>query len=563
MKSMFLNKLSLLETDPEMKEIRTINFKKGMNYIVDAGADQKKGNGVGKTTFLKLIDICMGARDRKYIYVDSDSGIINSELKDYISTSSIRVELELIDSFEKGAKQVKLGVDLFNRGQRYINGKKYTYGEYKKKLNEIIFDNKQDRPTFREMIGMFVRINQKKDSTGFLKYTDRMRDDEYRLTYSFFFDLGDQKTESKLFEISQEIKSQKKSLKEFKSINNIKSLDAITQKMGLITQDIEETQEQLSVLVDTKKYLENEQKVNEIKADYADVNNQLDKISYKLKRTESILRDAKAQQMEAVDLSVLQDLYDETSYEFGHIDKTFQELLRFNEELTQNKLDYFTRQLAKWSDKQSELNEVKRQLFEQHKGLIMLIEDNKIEQYTELQSSLGEYQEELGKNRQIFSTYKELNKMLSRSQEAYARLNDKAKSSGDIGKFNKYFSDYSKKLNGTEYILFKSDTTFPVGFQQKSSKGLSTGTKKSLMAAFDLAYQSYAESISKHVPNFIVYDLVEVLDNVSFTGLIDIVNKENCQFIVSVLKDKVSRLSNFSNSDVRLTLSETDLLFNK
>lgn len=560
---MFLNKLSLLETDPEIKEIRTIKFKKGMNYIVDAGVDQKKGNGVGKTTFLKLIDICMGARDRKYIYTNFDTGNINSELKDYISTSKIRVELELIDSFEKVAKQVNLGVDLFSKGRRYINGEKYGYNDYKKKLNEIIFDNEQDRPSFREMIGMFVRINQKKDITGFLKYKDKMQDDAYRLAYSFFFDLGDQKTESKIFEISQEIKSQKKSLKEFKNINNIKSLDAITQKIVLITQDIEETQEQLSVLVDTKKFLENEQKVNEIKADYADVNNQLDQVNYKLKRTESILEDAKAQQMEAVDLSVLQDLYDETSYEFGHIDKTFQELVRFNEELTQNKLDYFTRQLAKWYEKESVLSKVKRQLFEQHKGLIMLIEDNKIEQYTELQSSLGEYQEELGKNKQIFSTYERLNEMLSRSQEAYARLNDKDKSSDGIGKFNKYFSDYSKKLNGTEYLLFKSDTTFPVDIQQKNSKGLSTGTKKSLMAAFDLAYQSYAKSISKNIPNFIVHDLVEVLDNVSFNGLIDIVNKENCQFIVSVLMDKVSRLSNFSDSDVRLTLSETDLLFKK
>ena len=70
---MQINKLTIFETYSTDKVIRTIPFKKGMNFIVDSGNSTKKGNGVGKTTFLKLIDICLGANDRKYLYRDYET----------------------------------------------------------------------------------------------------------------------------------------------------------------------------------------------------------------------------------------------------------------------------------------------------------------------------------------------------------------------------------------------------------------------------------------------------------------------------------------------------------
>ncbi|GAA3622110.1 hypothetical protein [Secundilactobacillus similis] len=61
---MKLNKLQLLKTAPSLEVIRTVDFHDGMNFIVDAGSSQEKGNGVGKTTFLKLIDLCLGAKEK-------------------------------------------------------------------------------------------------------------------------------------------------------------------------------------------------------------------------------------------------------------------------------------------------------------------------------------------------------------------------------------------------------------------------------------------------------------------------------------------------------------------
>ena len=52
---MYIDNLQLIERK-ENKVIREVKFKKGVNFIVDAGSS-KNHNKVGKTTFLRLIDI--------------------------------------------------------------------------------------------------------------------------------------------------------------------------------------------------------------------------------------------------------------------------------------------------------------------------------------------------------------------------------------------------------------------------------------------------------------------------------------------------------------------------
>ncbi|WP_245526930.1 hypothetical protein [Coriobacterium glomerans] len=49
--------------------MREVSFHQGVNIIVDA-EDSRKQNKVGKTTFLKLIDVLMGAKNRKNVYAN-------------------------------------------------------------------------------------------------------------------------------------------------------------------------------------------------------------------------------------------------------------------------------------------------------------------------------------------------------------------------------------------------------------------------------------------------------------------------------------------------------------
>ena len=66
--------------------------------------------------------------------------------------------------------------------------------------------------------------------------------------------------------------------------------------------------------------------------------------------------------------------------------------------------------------------------------------------------------------------------------------------------FNVFFTPLAERINGESPILVYSPDTgkFPVSITELS--GSSTGTRKSLIAAFDLAYQQFAIANQIHAP---------------------------------------------------------------
>ena len=93
--------LKILKISTDKKTIREIHFKKGINLIVDNTPDFntneeiKTGNNVGKTTILKLIDFCFGAKP-EIIYSDNDSGKQTyNKVKDFLINNNVLITLEL------------------------------------------------------------------------------------------------------------------------------------------------------------------------------------------------------------------------------------------------------------------------------------------------------------------------------------------------------------------------------------------------------------------------------------------------------------------------------------
>ncbi|MBC1484158.1 DUF2326 domain-containing protein [Listeria sp. FSL L7-1509] len=560
---MYIKKLLLQETYPEVKSIREVLFKLGTNFIVDAGKYKEKGNGVGKTTALKLIDVCLGAKDKKYIYTDYEMDSENIDLKNYIHESKIQVIIELVDKWEdEDAIHKELKVDLFKGGKKYINGEKYKEADYWCELNKAIFNNYQNVPTFRQLIGMFVRINQKFDNNKFLKYLDSHTNAAiYENIYSYLFDLHSQDISTEILRLKGEIKEKEDDIQHLKKINRFKYVDVIKQKIGVLDKEIKELSEDLAVLIDTTKFKENEQKINEIKLTYSKINDLIDESMFKKKRSLSILESAKKESEESIDTSLLEKLYEETTKNFGKLGKTFTELVNFNKQLVQNKISYFEKQVIKWSSKIQVLEEKRESLFKEHKSVIMLIEDNKINEYTDIQDKLGNAREDLGRNKQIITVYNELNKELSSTQTNLNTLLDSLEKKEDsLSLFNRKFSEYSKMTNGEGYILFHKEKGFPLAIED-IEKGLSTGAKKSVIAAFDLAYQAFAVEIGKKVPKFIVHDVIETLDRIALESIVTIANDVQCQYIAAVLNEKIANHHSIKNEDIILTLSESERMF--
>ena len=79
---MFIKSLSIISKNTD-DVLRQIDFRNGMNFIVDSEKSEKH-NKVGKTTCLKLLDLSLGAKHKDAIYKDYETENINKPLKSLI-----------------------------------------------------------------------------------------------------------------------------------------------------------------------------------------------------------------------------------------------------------------------------------------------------------------------------------------------------------------------------------------------------------------------------------------------------------------------------------------------
>lgn len=133
-----------------------------------------------------------------------------------------------------------------------------------------------------------------------------------------------------------------------------------------------------------------------------------------------------------------------------------------------------------------------------------------------------------------------------------------------MASFNRHFKALAKKINDEEPLLVYNPQTgdFPVSISDMS--GTSTGTRKSLLAAYDLAYQQFAAEHNMQVPNFVVHDVMESIEGADLHAIVDAANAIDCQYIVAVLKEKLdsSHISQEEQERMQiLCLSMDDMVF--
>lgn len=560
---MYIKKLTLSESYPDEKVIREITFKKGVNFIVDArSTPAQRGNGIGKTTALKVLDICLGAKDKKYIYTDHEMDLENTDLKSYINDSKVYASLVLAESFDEGAIEYTIKVGLFERGFRYIDDEKYSLTDFWKELSKLIFSNQYDRPTFRQLIGMFVRIDQKSDNDKFLKYQNNFSSDaDYENIYSYLFRLNDHAAGAELLSLKERKKSLESDIKKLKSLNSISSINVIEQMLITVDKQIDATKKKLSVLVDIKEMQKNEDALVDVRSQYAALADAIDRNGFKAERYLSIVEEAELESEKSIDVGVLKNLHDEVKSNFTGIKKTFDDLVTFNRQLVTNKLDYFKTQLQQVQTRLGELTQQREQLLEQYKDVVVLIKNNDMDGYISLQGKLEDALREKGKLEKVLELYQSLAASLADCIEQIDNIDTKSVNPTEsIATFNEYFTPYSERITKEAYLLYLTEKTFPIGITNAKA-GLSTGTKKSVISAFDLAYQSYAAHEHIDAPRFIVHDVIETMDGYALDNTVQLVNEIGCQYIVAVLKEKVENNKYVQDDDIRLALAEDNKLF--
>lgn len=225
------------------------------------------------------------------------------------------------------------------------------------------------------------------------------------------------------------------------------------------------------------------------------------------------------------------------------------------------------------SQKKKTLIEAKRQtLLTKNKRYLSLIDKENIDEYEQLSDNLMQLRQRIGKCEEIIDTlvrYENNLTSLQENIESYSTGGSERKNGNEIyqirmDSFNKYFTPLAQKINEENPILVYSPDThkFPVSFSALS--GSSTGTRKSLIAAYDLAYQQFAIANQIQSPHFIVHDVVENVEGDDLRTIINIANGIDAQYIVAVLKEKLdsSHISKAEQEKLTiLQLSEDDKLF--
>lgn len=562
---MYIKSLSIFESFPSVKEVRKVPFKTGANFIVDSGEADEKGNNLGKTTVLRVIDICLGSQDRKYLYTDEELGIVNSELKSYINDSKIYAELVVQDSLDENIVKERhvLKVDLFTNGKRLIDDERYSLPDYYAELNKIFFHNEFSKPTFRQLLGMFVRVNVKDDNTKFLKFLDpRTTYVQYDNIYSYLFRLGSPELNERLLGLRQTHRTLAANLKQLLTMNNIKSINAIEQRALELAAEVQSVKQNISSIVDVEALKRNESEVSIVRAKYSTLVNQIDAYNFKLERIKDTLRIARSEQKHKIDARVLEELYADIKHEISSITKTFDELVAFNTQLINNKIAFFEKQEHEIGEALLSLESQKDDLFKQYRDVVTLIKNNDMGSYVSLQSRFEELTKERGKLEKIIELNAHLSKQISdvESETTLVEESSKVDPKAKLLQFNKFFTPYSESINDEPYYLYKNSDGFPMGIENTSSS-TSTGAKKSSIAAFDLAYQSYAKDAGIAAPNFIIHDVIETMDSKGLRHTIRLSNEIGCQYIAAVLRDKLSNIEGMSPSDIRLSLKKDDRFF--
>lgn len=553
---MYLRRMRLAEGIGENKEIRNVNFKVGLNIIVDDTTDSAtgQGNNVGKTTFLKLIDICLGAKDKKYIWTDNDTGSETTTLKNYIKDKKVYAELEI----ENDNITYSLKVELFDRGRRYINNEPYPYDDYVEKLNGIIFGI-QKPPTFRQLIGKFIRVKQKEDANTFLKYLHQNTTNaEYKNIYDFLFELSSHEDSERKLKLYNEIEQIKKDINQIIKLHKFSNIDDLSERIRIVQNTVRELEQKVKSMIYVEEYEKNLTSITKIKNEINAISDSIESLMFKIRKIETILS-KEEEKNDEFEESVLLEFYKDVERSLGNISKEFNELIEFNNSIKQNKINYYRKRLAILNSDLKKMLRVRASIIRDNKNVISIIDESNFKEFDNVHKELIEQSEQLGILSNVQEIYNDLNDQLEEKSEEYGEMNENVESLDNLSKFNEYLTKYSNDIFGQRLYLTR-ENTFPLKLSNVD-EGLGTGYRKTITLLLDIAYVSFLQELELDYPKFFVHDVLETVDEHNLSKIVEFINENESQFVFAILNEKIQGYSFIHKDDKVVSLSKDNKLF--
>lgn len=568
---MFIKRL-IISSPTEV--IRDIEFSSGLNLIIDDTpmTDSKStGNNVGKTTVLKLIDFCLGAK-ANIIYTDTENKKeVYDVVKDFLIDKEIKITLILTENFnDPEAKQLEIQRNFLShkKAVRKINGKTVLDKEFENELERCIMPGKEaEKPTFRQIISHNIRYKDE-NINNTLKTLDKFTTDiEYESLYLYLlgctFNEGAKK-QTLIAQINQEEtfrerleKKQTKTTYEIALALVDDEIEALNEKKSSF--NLNETLEQDLDLLNSTKY-----KINQISS-------QISKLEIRKNLIEESVVELE-QSISHIDLQQLKLLYNEVTANISGIHKTFEDLVAYHNNMVIEKVKYISQDLPEISQKIKAFREELARFLKEEKELTKKVA--KGDSFEELEKIIFELNEKY----RVKGEYESIISQLNEVEENINELNNKIVSidnylfSGDfetllkeqVKKFNKFFSSISQELYGEKYALTFKKMTNKKGQQfykfNAFNANMSSGKKQGEILCFDLAYLLFADEEQLPCLHFLLNDKKELMHDNQLIKVAEFIQSQNIQLVISILKDKLPTAV-LDKAHIAVELSQKNKLF--
>lgn len=539
--------------------IREMFFKKGINLIVDETPimddenldnEKKTGNNVGKTTVLKLIDFCLGAKANS-IYSDTDSGKqVYTLVKEHLVDNNVLIILILTEDLDDvNANEIVIERNFLSRKKliRRINGKQKTEDEFELELKKLILNKTQvNKPSFRQIISHNIRYKDNSINNT-LKTLDKFTSDaEYETLYLFLlgciFEEGEEKQQI-LTKIRQETSYKDRLEKQ-------QTKTAYEAALSLINDEIDELNIKKSNLNINENFESDLEKLNNTKYRINKLSSELSNLNI---RKNLILesREELNKNFSNIDLQQLRLLYDQAINKIENIQKTFEDLVNYHNTMVFEKIKFIEKDLPLLEKEIENKNLIVDELLESEKNLSRVIA--KSDSFKELEELIGEINEKYrqkGEYENIISQLSEVEDNIDKYKKELHGIDDKIFSDNfeknvkeQINKFNKYFSSVSNNLYGERYAI-----KYDIIENKKKQKlykfssfnaNLSSGKKQGEILCYDLAYIMFADSQGIPCLHFLLNDKKELMHDNQLLKVSDYIKDKNIQLVISILKDKL------------------------
>lgn len=559
---MYLEQLTIRSDDGI---IRDIKFKMGLNLIVDETTDaaQDSGNNVGKTTLLRIIDYCLGGK-KETLYKEREFKHIGGKIHEFLDKRHVVFTLKI-----KSRNGKHHTVTRPIKGKSSIDDQEISSdGKFNEKLGQLIFQFNSSRPTFRQLMNKFVRIES--HQLNYVLYFMHQNTDytDYEALFLFLFGYRDTDV---LAEKRQVVNAIKKLKVERRTTHSVEQLE---QELHLIEKEIAHL-ENLKKGFDFGENAENDLNIlKTLQSSIVDLRQKISKLSVRLdvnSKTVEQLRKLKSD----VNAKSIKMLYDNAKLELNDLNSKFEDVLNFHNKMIDNKIKYIEKTIHELPDNISKhKSELHKKCAQEATILRTMSKQDKLGEYDSLNAKLQDKSRERGQREGQMHFLKEIDSKLESNQKRLSLLDEKIKQfledyKGRLSEFNEHFSSLSERLYGDKYYLAtkytKNNTTgtntclLEIG---NLNENVGTGKKKAEISALDIAYLKYAEEKKWAVPYFVLHDQLESVFENQIKTLFKMANQVSGQFVVSVLSDKLKKIDKQEvENNTILKLAQHDKLF--